>query len=281
MTVTNSKSGTLYVIATPIGNVEDISHRAIKILKQIEVCAAEDTRKSRKLFNFFGIDTKLVSYHKYSEKEKLNYLIEILKKGKDIGLISDAGTPLISDPGYLLIREASKLKITISPIPGASSLTASLSVSDLPVNRFTFYGFPPKRGKLRKLFMNNLRDAEHTSVIFESGKRIEKFLQELIISTPNRNIFIARELTKLHESFYRGSIKEVLEKIRTSETARKGEFVLMISGITRESLSEDISPEERRIIQILLKKLPKNQALTLGAEIFGISKNSLYKKLIP
>ena len=129
--------------------------------------------------------------------------------------------------------------------------------------------------------MNNLRDAEHTSVIFESGKRIEKFLQELIISTPNRNIFIARELTKLHESFYRGSIKEVLEKIRTSETARKGEFVLMISGITRESLSEDISPEERRIIQILLKKLPKNQALTLGAEIFGISKNSLYKKLIP
>ena len=281
MTVTNSKSGTLYVIATPIGNVEDISHRAIKILKQIEVCAAEDTRKSRKLFNFFGIDTKLVSYHKYSEKEKLNYLIEILKKGKDIGLISDAGTPLISDPGYLLIREASKLKITISPIPGASSLTASLSVSDLPVNRFTFYGFPPKRGKLRKLFMNNLRDAEHTSVIFESGKRIEKFLQELIISTPKRNIFIARELTKLHESFYRGSIKEVLEKIRTSETARKGELVLMISGITRESLSEDISPEERRIIQILLKKLPKNQALTLGAEIFGISKNSLYKKLIP
>ena len=281
MTVTNSKSGTLYVIATPIGNVEDISHRAIKILKQIEVCAAEDTRKSRKLFNFFGIDTKLVSYHKYSEQGKLNYLIEILKKGKNVGLISDAGTPLISDPGYLLIREASKLKITISPIPGASSLTASLSVSDLPVNRFTFYGFPPKRGKLRKLFMNNLRDADHTSVIFESGKRIEKFLQELIISTPNRNIFIARELTKLHESFYRGSIKEVLEKIRTSETARKGELVLMISGITRESLSEDISPEERRIIQILLKKLPKNQALTLGAEIFGISKNSLYKKLIP
>ena len=281
MTVKNSKSGTLYVIATPIGNVEDISHRAIKILKQIEVCAAEDTRKSRKLFNFFGIDTKLVSYHKYSEQGKLNYLIEILKKGKNVGLISDAGTPLISDPGYLLIREASKLKITISPIPGASSLTASLSVSDLPVNRFTFYGFPPKRGKLRKLFMNNLRDAEHTSVIFESGKRIEKFLQELIISTPNRNIFIARELTKLHESFYRGSIKEVLEKIRTSETARKGELVLMISGITRESLSEDISPEERRIIQILLKKLPKNQALTLGAEIFGISKNSLYKKLIP
>ena len=281
MTVTNSKSGTLYVIATPIGNVEDISHRAIKILKQIEVCAAEDTRKSRKLFNFFGIDTKLVSYHKYSEKEKLNYLIEILKKGKNVGLISDAGTPLISDPGYLLIREASKLKITISPIPGASSLTASLSVSDLPVNKFTFYGFPPKRGKLRKLFMNNLRDAKHTSVIFESGKRIEKFLQELIISTPNRNIFIARELTKLHESFYRGSIKEVLEKIRTSETARKGELVLMISGITRESLSEDISPEERRIIQILLKNLPKSQALTLGAEIFGISKNSLYKKLIP
>ena len=281
MTVTNSKSGTLYVIATPIGNLEDISHRAIKILKQIEVCAAEDTRKSRKLFNFFGIETKLVSYHKYSEQGKLNYLIEILKKGKNVGLISDAGTPLISDPGYLLIREASKLKITISPIPGASSLTASLSVSDLPVDRFTFYGFPPKRGKSRELFMNNLREAKHTSVIFESGKRIEKFLQELIISTPNRNIFIARELTKLHESFYRGSIKEVLEKIRTSETARKGEFVLMISGITRESLLEDISPEERRIIQILLKNLPKSQALTLGAEIFGISKNSLYKKLIP
>ncbi|MAS58286.1 MAG: 16S rRNA (cytidine(1402)-2'-O)-methyltransferase [Gammaproteobacteria bacterium] len=281
MTVTNSKSGTLYVIATPIGNLEDISHRAIKILKQIEVCAAEDTRKSRKLFNFFGIETKLVSYHKYSEQGKLNYLIEILKKGKNVGLISDAGTPLISDPGYLLIREASKLKITISPIPGASSLTASLSVSDLPVNSFTFYGFPPKRGKSRELFMNNLREAKHTSVIFESGKRIEKFLQELIISTPNRNIFIARELTKLHESFYRGSIKEVLEKIRTSETARKGEFVLMISGITRESLLEDISPEERRIIQILLKNLPKSQALTLGAEIFGISKNSLYKKLIP
>ena len=176
----NNKLGTLYIVATPIGNQSDISFRALETLSKVDVCAAEDTRKSMILFNYHQISTKLISYHKYSEQNKLYYFINQLKKGKDVALISDAGTPLISDPGYLLVKKARQLLINVIPIPGSSSLTAAVSVSGLPVNRFTFYGFSPRQAKSRKEFINSINDDINTSVVFESGKRIETFLKSLI-----------------------------------------------------------------------------------------------------
>jgi len=280
MSTKDTKTGTLYVIATPIGNLDDITFRAIKKLKEIAICAVEDTRKSRKLFNFFEIHTKLISYNKDSEKTKLTYFINKLREGKDVGLISDAGTPLISDPGFLLIKEASKLGIKISPIPGASSLTSSISVCNLPIDRFTFYGFPPRKGKSRDLFLKDIENSTCSSVIFESGKRIEGFLEELIRLGPERDIFLGREITKLHESFYRGKLKDVLKTLRSSQDHLKGEFVVIFQGKNKSLTTKDISEEEKRVIDILLRRLPNNQALSIGSEILEINKNILYKQLI-
>ena len=152
----NSKSGTLYVIATPIGNLEDITFRAVKVLKKVDICAVEDTRRSRKLFNHFNIKTRLISYHKFSENRKVGYFINFLEKGKSIGLLSDAGTPLISDPGYPLIKKASEMDFNIVPIPGASALTTALSVSNLAIDKFTFYGFPSRQAKANKELIKRL-----------------------------------------------------------------------------------------------------------------------------
>lgn len=280
MLTKDSKTGTLYVIATPIGNLEDITLRALRKLKEIEICAAEDTRKSRILFNFFQINTTLVSYNKDSERTKLTLFIDKLREGKDVGLISDAGTPLISDPGFLLIKEASKLDIKISPIPGASALTSSVSVCNLPVDRFTFLGFPPRKGKSRNLFLKDIENSPYSSIIFESGKRIEGLLEDFISIGSERSIFLGREITKLHESFYRGIPKDVLNKLRTSQNHLKGEFVVIFQGRKKNSQDKYMSKEDKRVLQILMEKLPNNQALSIGSEILGIKKNLIYKQII-
>ena len=280
MSTKKTKTGTLYVIATPIGNLEDITLRALRKLKEIEICAAEDTRKSRKLFNFYQINTKLISYNKESERSKLTYFVNKLREGKDIGLISDAGTPLISDPGFLLIKEVSKLGIKISPIPGVSSLTSSVSVSNLPVDKFTFFGFPPRKGKSRSLFLKEVEKSSYSSIFFESGKRIEKLLEDLLRFDAERHIFLGREITKLHESFYKGRLKDVLETLRISEDHLKGEFVVIFQGRNKATSTQEMSEEDRRIIQILMRRLPNNQALSIGSEILEIKKNSIYKQLL-
>lgn len=273
----NTKLGTLYIVATPIGNLNDISHRALEILSMVDICAAEDTRKSNILFRSYEIKTRLVSYHKYSEHKKLDYFISKLKSGKDVALISDAGTPLISDPGYLLVKKARKLSIKVIPIPGSSSLTAAISVSGLPINRFTFYGFLPRRIKAKRELIEFMANDTNTSIIFESAKRIEPFLQSLMEVCPEKEVFIAREMTKKYESYYSGKTYKVLEKI-SSEL--KGEFVIVIKGSLDKEKSSLMNKDERRILKILLENMKKKDALLLASKIFGINKNSIYKDIL-
>ena len=276
----NTKFGALYIVATPIGNLEDISKRGLMTLGEVHLCAAENTRNSKKLMKKYNLSTPLVSYHKYSEESKLNFLISTLKSGQDVGLISDAGTPLISDPGYLLVNKALEEGIKVIPIPGPSSLIAALSVSGMPLDKFIFYGFPPKKKKALETFLEKLDMSDKTSIIFETKLRIIGFLEALAEINPNREIFVAREMTKLHESFYRGSVVKVIEELSSQKNALRGEFVLVI-GSNKKTISEDfLSKEQEKVIQFLLKSMKKNEALNLASKSFGIKKNSLYKLLL-
>ena len=231
----NSKSGTLYIVATPIGNLEDISLRALRILSEVFMCAAEDTRKTKILFNHHQIKTKLTSYHRFSERKKLNYLIGLLKEGNDLALVSDAGTPLISDPGLLLVKEAISLGIKISPLPGPSSVTAALSVSGFNSDNFIFVGFPPRKKNERLSFIKNLVKEQRTLILFESGIRIKKLLEDISENSPQKNIFIAREISKMYETFYRGEIKEIINELSKSKFGSKGEFVLVFEEISKKT----------------------------------------------
>ena len=276
----NTKFGALYIVATPIGNLEDISRRGVMTLGQVHLCAAENTKNSKKLLKKYNLSTPLVSYHKYSEGSKLNFLISTLKSGEDVGLISDAGTPLISDPGYLLVNKALEEGIKVIPIPGPSSLIAALSVSGMPLDKFIFYGFPPKKKKALETFLEILAVSDKTSIIFETKLRILGFLEALAEINPNREIFVAREMTKLHESFYRGSVVKVIEELSSQKNALRGEFVLVIGG-NKKTISEDfLSKEQEKVTQVLLKSMKKNEALNLASKSFGIKKNSLYKLLL-
>ena len=276
----NTKFGALYIVATPIGNLEDISRRGLMTLSKVHLCAAENTKNSKKLMKKYNLSTPLVSYHNYSEESKLNFLISTLKSGEDIGLISDAGTPLISDPGYLLVNKALEEDIKVIPIPGPSSLVAALSVSGMPLDKFIFYGFPPKKKKALETFLEKLAVSDKTSIIFETKLRILGFLKALAEINPNREIFVAREMTKLHESFYRGSVIKVIGELSSQKNALRGEFVLVI-GSNKKTVSEDfLSKEQEKVIQVLLRSMKKNEALNLASKSFGIKKNSLYKLLL-
>ena len=277
----NSKSGTLYIVATPIGNLEDISLRALRILSEVFMCAAEDTRKTKILFNHHQIKTKLTSYHRFSERKKLNYLISLLKEGSDLALVSDAGTPLISDPGLLLVKEAISLGIKISPLPGPSSVTAALSVSGFNSDNFIFVGFPPRKKNERLSFIKNLVKEQRTLILFESGIRIKKLLEDISESSPQKNIFIAREISKMYETFYRGEIKEIINELSKSKFGSKGEFVLVFEEISKKNnFDTELSEEGVRILNLLVDHLPNNDAMVLASKILNIKKNILYKELI-
>ena len=220
-----SDKGQLFVVGTPIGNLEDITLRAISTLQNVNLILAEDTRNSKKLLNAHNIDSKMISYHDHSSEKEIKKIIDLLLEGKDLALISDAGTPTISDPGYGLIRECIKNDITIIPIPGVSSITAAMSVSGLPSDSFTFIGFlPQKKGRLKKI--NQLQALDNTIILFESPFRLEKTLNQLLEHLGNRAVVIGRELTKLYEEVIRGNLKDVI--VHFSESKIKGEIVIMI-----------------------------------------------------
>tara|TARA_B100000678_G_scaffold212464_1_gene179915 strand:+ start:496 stop:1344 length:849 start_codon:yes stop_codon:yes gene_type:complete len=276
----NTKFGVLYIVATPIGNLEDISKRALNCLSSVDFCAAEDTRKSKILMNKYNITTRLVSYHNFSEKQKLKYLISNLKDGLNIALISDAGTPLISDPGYLLVKAAQEESIQVIPIPGPSSLISALSISGFPSDKFIFYGFPPKQQKAKQSFMKSLVSENRTSIVFESKRRIKDFLVDLEGLCPGRKVFIAREMTKLHETFYRGEINKVISEISLDENSLKGEFVIVVEGIKEVKKEILLTNDQAKVLEIILEKMKKKEALSLASKVFGIKKNSLYKFIL-
>ena len=220
-----SDSGQLFVVGTPIGNLEDITHRAISTLQSVDIILAEDTRNSKKLLNAHKIETKMISYHEHSSEKEIEKIIDLLLKGKDLALISDAGTPTISDPGYGLIRNCIKHDIIIVPIPGVSAITAAMSVSGLPSDSFTFIGFlPQKKGRLKKI--EQLNNIENTVILFESPYRLEKTLNQLLENLGNRPVVVGRELTKLYEEVIRGNLSEVIKYFSKSKV--KGEIVIMI-----------------------------------------------------
>ena len=273
----NKNLGSLYIVSTPIGNLKDITFRAIEVLNKVHICASEDTRISSVLFKKYNINTKLISYHKFSEKSKVNKFIDVLKSGKDIALISDAGTPLISDPGQFLVEAAIQNQIRIIPIPGATSVITALSVSGFKLENFTFYGFFPRKTKEREALLKKIAKSSGPSILFESGRRLEKlfdFLSEEL--KPDCRILVARELTKLHETLYRSELYKIKEIILDSEFGLKGEFVIIIDGYEEES-GDILIEEEKRILGILMEKLDRKLALQIASEILKKKRNEIYK----
>lgn len=220
-------SGTLYVVATPLGNLEDITLRALRVLKEVHCIAAEDTRHSRKLLTHYGIATPLLSYHDHVERTKAPRLVERLKGGEDIALISDAGTPAIADPGYRLVRAAIDAGVKVVPIPGPSVVVAGLSVAGVPTDRFAFEGFVPAKAAARRAFFAALRHEPRTVVCFEAGRRLVDALRDLAAEMGERPVVIAREVTKLYEDFVRGEASELAA--RAEQLTARGEVTLFIA----------------------------------------------------
>ena len=269
--------GSLYIVATPIGNLNDITFRAIEVLNKVDICASEDTRVSSVLFKKYNINTKLTSNHKFSEKSNVNKFIDILKSGKDIALISDAGTPLISDPGQFLVEAAIQNQITIIPIPGATSVITALSVSGFKLENFTYYGFFPRKSRQRQVLLKKIATSSGPSVLFESGRRLEKLFDSLTeVLEPNRRILVARELTKLHETLYRSELYKMKDILLDSEFGLKGEFVIIIDGC-EEKAGDILIEEEKRILEILMEKLDRKLALQIASEILKKKRNEVYK----
>jgi 16S rRNA (cytidine1402-2'-O)-methyltransferase len=236
----NIKKGALYIVATPIGNLEDITLRAIRVLKEVEIIAAEDTRRTRKLLGAYQISTPMTSLYDRIEDRKSSVLISKMNEGMDVAIVSDAGTPGISDPGYVIVRKAIAEGIEIIPVPGASAVITALSVSGLPMDSFAFYGFLPSRSGKRKHFLSILMDEAKTLVFYESPKRLIESLRDIGEVLGNRNIVVLREMTKVFEEIMRGTVGEVINQLQGRVV--KGEVTLVIGG--REKISSSFSDDE-------------------------------------
>ena len=267
------RPGVLYVVATPIGNLEDMSPRALKVLAAVHRVAVEDTRHSGALLAHFGIRTPLVSLHEHNESERSVWLLERLRAGEDVALISDAGTPLISDPGFDLVRAARAAGIRVTPVPGACALVAALSVSGLPTDRFVFEGFLPAKTAARRERLEQLRPEARTLVFYESVHRLQESLADMAaVFGAERRAVLARELTKLHEGVREAPLAELVRWAGDDAAAGKGEVVLVVAGAVEVAAA---LPAEQ-VLKALLKELPVKQAASLAAEITGAKKNELY-----
>lgn len=272
--------GTLYIVATPIGNLEDMTPRARQVLAAVDLVAAEDTRHSGKLLKAFGIDTPLLSLHDHNEVERTPQLLERLRAGQSVALISDAGTPLISDPGFNLVRAAREAGIAISPIPGASALIAALSVAGLPTDRFAFEGFLPAKAAARRARLSELADETRTLVFYESVHRLAEALEDMAAGFgPGRHAVVARELTKLHETVFDGALATLAQTVAEDANQQKGEVVVLIAG-REQSGGEKIAIGADKVLEILLAELPVKQAAALAAKITGGKKNELYQRAL-
>ena len=280
----NKTSGILYICGTPIGNLEDITLRALKVLKKVKLIAAEDTRHTKKLLNHYQINTKITSYYEYNKFKKAPYLVEILKNGQDIALVSDAGMPGISDPGYVLVNLVLKDNIKIIPVPGVSALITALVVSGLPTDKFVFEGFLPRKIKERKRYFKSIENEERTVIFYETPHRLKRTLKDMLEIWGDRKIVIARELTKKFEEMIRGNLSQIISEINTKEI--KGEITLVVQGgiKKKENDATDFLKDEC-IMEEYLKKL-KNQGysnrdiIKIAQEKLNIPKNQVYKKLL-
>lgn len=268
--------GVLYVVATPIGNLEDMSLRAQRILSEVDLIAAEDTRHSRHLLEHFGIATPMISLHEHNERWRVPQLMEELRTGKCIALVSDAGTPLISDPGFHLVRSVREQGLRAIPIPGPSSLIAALSVAGLPTDRFVFEGFLPAKADARRNRLQDLKRDQRTLVFFEASHRIQASLGDMAtVFGGERQAVVARELTKLFEEIQGGTLSLLCRWIAASDNRQKGEFVVTVHGAIPSPECPE-TPDIRQMLTVLLKELPVKRAVTVAAELTGLKKNTLY-----
>jgi 16S rRNA (cytidine1402-2'-O)-methyltransferase len=270
-------SGTLYVVATPIGHLDDISRRALDTLRAVDLIAAEDTRHTGRLLAHFGIRKPLLALHDHNERDVAPNLVSRLALGESVALVSDAGTPLISDPGYTLVQTCRDQGIAAVPVPGPSALIAALSVSGLPTDRFRFEGFLPRKTGARKARLQMLAGEPVTIVLYEASHRIVETMADLCaVIGGDRPAVIARELTKLHESILTASLRELRERIIENANQRKGEFVIMIAGAPARSTAS-LTPDVEQTLRVLLDELPVKQAAGIAARLTGLSKNRLYR----
>jgi len=271
-------SGTLFVVATPIGNLEDLTPRARQTLAEVSLIAAEDTRHTGRLLMHIGCKTRLMALHDHNEEKAVGRVIRMLMDGENIALVSDAGTPLVSDPGFRVVRAAHEAGIEVSPIPGASAVTAALSAAGIPTDRFCFEGFAPSKPVARKDWLEKLKDERRTLVIYESVHRIDECLADMVaIFGSERQAFIGRELTKLHEQCVQESLRELQRQVQDKTIVGKGEFVLVIAG----SAEERESPLEiDRLLRALSTQLSAKDAAKVAAEATGFKRNALYQRLL-
>ncbi len=268
--------GTLYVVATPIGNLADISARAREVLRTAVLVAAEDTRRAGQLLTALGLKNRLLSLHEHNEVSRIDTVLATLKSGGDVALISDAGTPLISDPGYRVVAQVRNELLPISPVPGCCAAIAALSVSGLPTDRFRFEGFLPARSMARRNRLKALADVSETLILYESVHRIADVLADIeAVVGGERPISLSREITKLYETIYRGTVAQVREQLAADPGGGKGEFTLVMGGAPER---DSAAPQElKRVVEILLQSVSASKAASLAAEITGVKKRDAYR----
>ena len=272
-------TGVLYIVATPIGNLDDLGLRAIATLRAVDLIAAEDTRHSRTLLRHHGIETPLISCHEHNEDKRSEELLQRISDGQDIALISDAGTPLISDPGFHLVRRARERGIRVSPIPGPSSAIAALSAAGLPSDRFYFRGFLSSRAGERAAQLEELGRINATLLLFESSHRIMHLLGQIAEILPERRCVIAKELTKRYENFLDGRAAELLSRFERDESLQRGEFVVLIDNARRDG-PQPLDHEDHQLLEILLDELPVKMAVKIAVRLTGKKKNEIYQQAL-
>ena len=276
--VATVQPGSLYVVATPIGNLDDISARALRILREVALIAAEDTRHSARLLQHFGIQTPLAACHEHNERDQGGRFLARLQAGEDVALISDAGTPLISDPGYHLVRQARAAGIAVVPVPGACALIAALSAAGLPSDRFIFEGFLPAKAAGRRARLEQVREEPRTLIFYEAPHRILECLQDMReVFGDDRPALLARELTKTFETLQGLPLAELCEWVAADSNQQRGECVVLVAGWQAPEGEEAVSAEALRVLDLLLSEMPLKRAAALAAEITGVRKNVLYQ----
>jgi 16S rRNA (cytidine1402-2'-O)-methyltransferase len=271
-----SEIATLYIVPTPIGNLEDITFRAIAVLSSVDIIAAEDTRHSQKLLQHYSIQTRLISLHDHNEGQRTKQIIEHLNSGKSIALISDAGTPLISDPGYTLVNECRKAEVNVIALPGACAAITALSAAGLATDRFRFEGFLPVKMVAKQQALERLLRDTCTCVFYESPRRISSTVASVVEVLGNdRKVVIAKEITKTFETYFGGTAEEALDWLNADSNHQRGEFVLLISGY--EEVVEELPQEAISLLQLLMQEMPLKKAAAITAKHYELKKNALYQ----
>lgn len=273
-----TNQGKLYVVATPIGNLADFSFRAIATLKAVNLIAAEDTRHVRPLLQHYGIEKPIIALHQHNEAHIAPNLVKQLQQGSSIALVSDAGTPLLSDPGLPLVKLAKNAGIEVSPIPGPCAVIAALSVSGLPLNRFEFEGFLPRTSSARQAFFTSKKHCPSTWAFYEASHRILATLEDMLAVLPaSREVVIAREVTKLHETIVKTHLGALVALVTQEANMRKGEFVVLVAGAPEDKVTTALTEEQQRVLQLLLQTCSLKTAVMLTTQITGAAKKTVYQ----